>query len=367
MNTRRTETAPARRASNARAVLIALVCAGCSGGDSATPVLGCEAAHGIEPDCRFRNPEDLAAFGDGLIVSQFAAMDGSRAGDLVYYDLTDWRIETLFPHGDVAPTTEQWGDPACGAPEAARFSPHGIDLETRADGRHALYVVNHGGRESVEVFEVTRAAGGVELAWRGCATGPAEANLNDVVGRADGGFWVTQMYPHGSDLWSMFTGGLLGLDTGFVWEWHSGGVFQKVPGTDVPFANGIEKSSDEATLFVNSYFGDEVRKIDVATGEVLGSVAVDSPDNVTWSNDGQLLVASHTGSMTDLMACQSLESGACGFAFEIVAVDPETMTRMPVLAHRGAPMGGVTVALERDGVLYLGTFAGDRVSRWRWR
>ena len=47
--------------------------------------------------------------------------------------------------------------------------------------------------------------------------------------------------------------------------------------------------------------------------------------------------------------------------FEIVALDPEDLSEQVVIAHEGAPMGGATVALQRDGVYYLGTFAGDRV------
>jgi hypothetical protein len=35
---------------------------------------------------------------------------------------------------------------------------------------------------------------------------------------------------------------------------------------------------------------------------------------------------------------------------------------MTLIEHAGAPIGGVTVALEMDGRLYLGTFAGDRIA-----
>ena len=31
-----------------------------------------------------------------------------------------------------------------------------------------LYVVNHGGRESIEMFELLRVGGTWELAWHGC-------------------------------------------------------------------------------------------------------------------------------------------------------------------------------------------------------
>ncbi len=47
--------------------------------------------------------------------------------------------------------------------------------------------------------------------------------------------------------------------------------------------------------------------------------------------------------------------------FEIVALDPEDLSEQVIIAHEGGPMGGVTVGLRRDGVYYLGTFAGDRM------
>ena len=50
-----------------------------------------------------------------------------------------------------------------------------------------------------------------------------------------------------------------------------------------------------------------------------------------------------------------------GMPFEIVALDPLDLSAQIIIAHQGAPMGGATVALQRDGVYYLGTFAGDRL------
>jgi hypothetical protein len=40
------------------------------------------------------------------------------------------------------------------------------------------------------------------------------------------------------------------------------------------------------------------------------------------------------------------------------------MAQFVVLANRGAPVGGVSVALRRGEDLYLGSVAGDRIARW---
>ena len=124
--------------------------------------------------------------------------------------------------------------------------------------------------------------------------------------------------------------------------------FSRLPGSDAPFPNGIEKSDDEHYAYLNAFTG--VRRIDVATGEVAAERTMKPLDNSYWSEDGRLLVASHTGSIAQMLACSSVPEGACGMPFEIVALDPEDLSEQVIIAHEGGPMGGVTVALRRDSV-----------------
>ena len=56
-----------------------------------------------------------------------------------------------------------------------KFRPHGIDVKLRPDGRTELYVVNHGGNESVEVFEVDLDADRPSLKWIGGVRLPGSA------------------------------------------------------------------------------------------------------------------------------------------------------------------------------------------------
>ncbi|NJN50460.1 MAG: SMP-30/gluconolactonase/LRE family protein [Gammaproteobacteria bacterium] len=316
-------------------VLTGLWLAGCT--SEVTPILDCVAEDHLEPDCRFQNPEDLARTpgGDWLIVSQFGAMDSSRSGSIAAYQPASGRIEELFPVGAME-DVRTWGEPACAPPDPELFAPHGIDLERRDDGGLMLLVVNHGGRESVEFFEVEESNAGLGLLWRGCALGPEDAFFNDVVARRDGGFWVTHMMPMSGQGLAQLQAVVFGMDTGFVYRWGPAG-FVRVAGTDAPFPNGIEKSADERFLYVNSYLGDEVRKIDADSGEVVARARVAKPDNSSWADDGRLLVASHTDSLGELLACAEITEGACGYAFEIVALDPDTLEGFAWLSHRGAP------------------------------
>ncbi len=172
------------------------------------------------------------------------------------------------------------------------------------------------------------------------------------------------MYPRGAQLASTLKG-LFGTDTGYVLAWQPDSGFRKVPGSGAPMPNGLEKSRDGRFVYVNAYLADEVRKVDRASGEVVAHAAVAAPDNVTWSRDGRLLVASHTASLAAVTACQDIDRGACGFAFRVVALDPDDLSAEVLLEHRGPPMGGVTVALHHEDELLLGTFAGDRIGRYR--
>lgn len=339
---------------------VLLSVSGC--GDPLPPIATCEPGAGMTPDCRFKNPEDLAVVpgGGALLVSQMGQMDGSEPGNLALYE-PGGDIRVLFPTGAVA-DRRTWGAADCPPPDLASFSPHGIDLVQRADGEWMLLVVNHGGRESVEFFGLVDDESGLELAWQGCALGPEQAAFNDVSGRADGGFYVSQMYPFDSQFTSILKGALFGGDTGHVYGWRPDAGWSVVPGSEGPFPNGLALSADERILYINMYLAGEVRRLDLDSGEVTAVYEGGNPDNSTWAGDGRLLVATHTAGITDSMACQGLESGSCGFAFRVVSLDPDDLSARTILEHEGAPMGAVTVALEMDGQLYLGTFAGDRIA-----
>jgi hypothetical protein len=195
------------------------------------------------------------------------------------------------------------------------------------------------------MFEI--AASG-ELVWRGCVMAPEDGFFNDLVVLRSGEFRVTQMYPKSANaLWSFLRMQFSDYAPGFVYHWSPAFGFERLSGSDAQFANGVAQTADERMLFVNSYLGNEVIKV----------------DNLSWSPTGELLVASHLASVRDTLACGELETGNCGFAFRIVAIDPETLSQRTILEHAGPPMGAATVALPLGDGLYLGTFAGDRITR----
>ncbi len=253
-----------------------------------------------------------------------------------------------------------WGDESCPGPSGATFSPHGIDLARRSDGRLRLLVVNHGARESVELFEVSGAGSAIAIEWRGCAIAPEGSLFNDVVGLPDAGFLVTRMMDRDAQVWETLRSAL-GFDTGFVYEWQPARGYRVVAGTAGAMPNGIELSADGHEIFLSLYGAGEVRRISRRSGEILARARVARPDNLSWGRDGRLLVASHLGGFADQMACMELSEGACPMPFEILALDPATLQGETIFANAGAPMGAGTVALDLGDELLIGSFAGDRI------
>ncbi len=345
--------------------LLSILALGC--GEVAPEITSCEPAAGIEPHCGFQNPEDLALTADGVTVlaSQFGSMDGAKKGNLAVFDVRTPVPRIVFRAEQAEAPETPWGDPACPGPPNDSFAPHGIDLAQRPDGRWQLLVVNHGGREAIEFFEVSGAGEEPRVEWRGCAVTPEGSYVNDVVHTPEGGFLTTHMMDRNSQTLEMLKGGVLGIDTGWVLEWNPPDRWQRIAGTDAPMPNGIELSKDGRFIYLNAYFAGEVRKIDRQTGEVVAvAEGIPGPDNTTWSSDGtRLFVASQPATIREATACLEVGAGTCSMPYRIVALDPDDLSATVVVEQGEGPMGAATVALQVGDDLWLGTFAGNRVAR----
>ncbi|HTO69503.1 MAG TPA: hypothetical protein VMR31_06545 [Myxococcota bacterium] len=331
------------------------------------PITDCNAVGGARPVCGFHNPEDLALLpgGRALVASQLGSIDGSKPGSLVFYDLATDAISPAFPTAEAAQAAPSpgWGDPHCPGPPGVAFDPHGIDLALRPDGARVLLAVNHGGRESIELFELAGAPDAPALHWRGCAVAPDDASLNAVAGLPDGGLVTTKMTSRTHPVLSLLAG-LLRLPTGCVLEWQPATGFRELAGTGGSGPNGVAVSRDGEVLYVDEYFSDQVRKIARRTGELLDWVEVASPDNIHWTPQGFLLVASHNAPFLDIFACADLERGQCPFYFSVLAVEPKRLVLTTIYENGGPPMGAGTVAVRAGDEIFVGTFAGDRILRF---
>jgi hypothetical protein len=341
-------------------VILLIVTAILLGGCVSQEVISCSESNNLIPYCGFQNPEDLVLTPDGkqIIVSEMGTFMLDTPGSLSLFDLPSKQKMPL----DISwqSTGEVWGDSDCSVPEGKIFSPHGIDLITRDDGKHQLLVVNHGGRESVEFFQLSELDNKWVLNWKGCAIPPEDPFINDVAGLQNGGFLVTHMWNKHLPFEEVVEMITAGVSTGWVWEWSPRSGFTKVAGSTQQMPNGIVVSKDNTKAFINIYIGNKTIKLDLESGQIEGEVAVQQPDNVSIDGQGNLWIASHRHDPIN-ETCDDVKEGPCLLPFVIVRADSETMQAKEVLSQVGLPMGYATVAIPVGNRLYMGSAHGDRI------
>lgn len=325
------------------------------------PLVACDAHGDIEVICGTRSPEDLEATPDGkyLIVTQYVneGRSGTPGAGMALFDIA----KKTFSRMSIADQPDpSWGDPSCPGPIGERLLSHGESLAKRKDGSWALYVVNHGGRESIEMFELKRTSGRWTLAWRGCAVG-AHA-YNDVAILPDGSFVGT--YPYG-----LLTAGARPVGdaaTGYVTHWIPGKGESEIMGTRMRYPNGVVASADGRYLYINEFSARQVLKYDLIAGKILGSAKVDFlPDNLTWTSEGRLLAAGIKGVRGD---CPEGSGRPCNQGFGVAEIDPGKMQPRTIFdsatsnpATNNPLIVAVSVALKVGNFVYLGAFRGDRL------
>lgn len=323
------------------------------------PLIACGNHGDIAVYCGARQPEDLELAPDGkfLIATEYVdqGRGGASGGGPLLFDLAK---KTFSRMNQTAHADKSWGDRACPGPIGEALVSHGSSLARRRDGRWALYVVNHGSRQSIEMYELKPSAGSWALVWHGCEI--AKHDYNDVAILPDGGFVGT--YP--TSLASGNNGrAAAGGSTGYVARWTPGAGESEVPGTRMRLPNGVVVSADGRYMYVNEFGARLVRKFDLRDGTEGGSVKVDFlPDNLTWTGEGLLLVAGIKGARGE---CPEGSGRLCIDGFGVAEIDPSTMQARTIFdsATVGPLMSGVSVALAVDRSVYLGAFLGDRVVR----
>jgi sugar lactone lactonase YvrE len=158
---------------------------------------------------------------------------------------------------------------------------------------------------------------------------------------------------------------VLGLNTGYVAKWTQTGGWSKIPNTDVSFANGIQVDPQTSRVYVSSMFTQRIVAVDVDGGNRIESqrTAIQT-DNLSWSNDGRLLGAGHTGfPIYGISKCRDIGDSPCSFPFAIVAFDPKTLKDQVLFEAPTGSIPGASVAALRGNTLYLGSAFGDRITR----
>lgn len=343
------------------------------GGPPQPALMECGAHGDLEIICGTRSPEDLELTPDGksIIVSQFVnGPAGAGVAGLVLFDPAKKTFTRLMA---TAEPRKDWGDPACPGPIGDALRPHGISLLKRKNGAVQLFVVNHGGRESIEMFELKQSR---DLIWHGCVV--SARDFNDVAALPDGGFIATHPTalqppppPPGQakaqDKGKAPQGGgndpFGGQVTGYVARWTPLKGEEEVPGTRGAYPNGLLVSADGRYLYVNAFGAKEVHKYDLKEGKETGVVKLDfMPDNISWTGKRTLLAAGIKGARGD---CPAGSGTPCIQGFGVAEIDPAKMEAKTVFDSAGKPamIPGVSIALQSGSSIYIGAFQGDRIVR----
>lgn len=243
-----------------------------------------------------------------------------------------------------------------GPADPSKFGAHGIALKQTGPKSFQLLSVNHGGRESIEVFNLDTSGTKPSITWIGCVIIPAGTFVNSVAFLPKEGFVYTKFYDTTAKngIASVFDG----HPTGGLYEWHTQEGITEVPGTGVAGANGVAVSKDGKWYFVDAWGAQQVVRFSRGAGKRQKDV-VDvgfSPDNVRWAPDGTLLIAGQNGT-------PGPKGGIPNFkGWTVIKMNPETLKYTKVAS--GAPdsiFQGVSNAIEVGHTLWLGIYRGDRV------
>jgi hypothetical protein len=304
--------------------------------------------------CNQQAPEDLVVVpGEQWVVA--SAYNGTGGINLIR--VKDHATTRGYPAGYARRRLEEKRYPMCpGPPDVAadaRFTTHGLWLQPGPGTTHTLFVVGHGSRESIEVFEIDTKPTTAVLTWIGCVIAPESVGLNSVRGLPDGGFIATNFLardvsPEGR------TRMLGGEKNGELWEWHAAGGWKKVPGSEAAGANGIEISNDGKWYYVaawgsQSFFRLSRNGTAPARDEIRLGFRV---DNIRWGHDGSLYATGQTGSrdVTDT-------------ASVVVKINPDTLAVREIYRRPDdARFRFGTVAVEVGNQLWVGSYQGDRIA-----
>src|SRR5437867_604042 len=213
---------------------------------------GCDPIGNVRFICDQIGPEDLVAVsGSEWVLSSGMAANGA----IRLINLRDNTTTVLFPSAASKERPNKKIYDSCTGPigsEGDKFRAHGLYLRSGPNAVHTLYVVHHGDRESIEVFEFDARPKPPTLTWIGCAVAPDPIGLNSVVGLPDGGFITTNFSPRNGDA-AARARMMAGENNGEVWEWHTTTGWKIVPGSESAGPNGLEISKDAKWLYIGGW------------------------------------------------------------------------------------------------------------------
>jgi hypothetical protein len=310
----------------------------------------CESDGDVQFLCGPVSPEDLAIVPQSPWVIASGMEDD---GALYLIDVRDHSSTTLYPTESSRPQLDTANYGACPGPVSGQFRPHGLSLHTDNNGAHTLYVVRHGEREAIEIFDINVGSGSPSLTWVGCVVAPDTVSINSVVALPDRGFAITNFQLPGGELW----------------EWQRTSGWAKVPGSETSGPNGIEISADGRWFYIGGWGTRSLIRLSRGVSPVQKDVVEVSHhiDNVRWAPDGSLFAAGHVGPTPNaIIACMS-QNQCEGVTSRVTRVDPQNLTAEEIIRYPSNDLLILgTVAIQVGEEIWVGGIAGsNRIARFQ--
>jgi hypothetical protein len=323
----------------------------------------CAPSGGLSFVCGVQNGEDLVLVpGTSWLVAS-----GMAPGSGLYVvDTRAKAAQRAFAPGRASAVSDRTRFPGCPGPlDPKQAVLHGLSLRPAATGRLTLYATNHGGRESIEVFQLDMRAGAPpSVTWVGCVILPDELAANSVAAFSDGTLLATVLILPGMTFEDAFAQ----RNTGVVLMWTPGTpAFRRLPGTELSANNGIETSPDDQEFYVASTTTKRVvafSRANPARPLRVAQLREFGPDNIRWTSEGRLITA---GMIDDEPSCggpPKTEAGIrCPRGYVVATIDPRTM-RATEVARGPATKAftGTAMAARVGDDLWLGSFFADRLA-----
>jgi hypothetical protein len=321
----------------------------------------CAASGGLTFICGVANPEDLVLVPN----SRWMVASGMAPGSGLH--LVDTRaktVQSLYALGIASTRPDRKTYVDCPGPlDPKQAVLHGLSLRRASGGRYTLYATNHGGRESVEVFELD-VSGTPTATWIGCVQTPNKLALNSVAAFSDGTLVATVLIMPDKTFEDAFAQ----RNTGVVLQWTPGSsAFRPIPGTELSANNGIETSPDDREFYVVSTTTKRIiafARNNPGKPVRTAQLKEFAPDNVRWTSDNRLITA---GMLDDEPACGGPpkdEKGIrCPRGYVVVTLDPKTMAVTELARGPATPaFTGTAIAMRVGDDLWLGSFNADRLA-----
>lgn len=342
-------------------LLLVIAVSGATAAKTVAQSGACAPSGGLNFICGLQAPEDLVL----VPGTRWLIAGGMAAGSGLHLIDTQAKVaRNLYGPSVSTSSADKAKFAACPGPlDPKQAILHGLSLRPAQAGRYTLYATNHGGRESIEVFDVDARSAAPTATWVGCVLMPNNWAANSVAVFSDGAIVATVLVLPGKtfqDVWA-------GRNTGVVVMWTPGSKeFRTLTGTELPGNNGIETSSDDREFYVASIGLKRVVAYSRANPSKplrFAQLKEIGPDNLRFVGD-RLYTA---GIIDNEPACggapKKPEDIQCPRGWVVDAIDPKTMAVTEIArGPRAVPYTGTATAIPVDGTLWLSSFNVDRVA-----